>query len=333
MSNVTMGLEEVLPLVRSALLRAGADEPNASAVAETVALAERDGASAHGLFRVPGYVASLRSGKVNGRATPALRFLAPGLLRVDGDDGFAPLALRRLREPLADAAREQGVAVAALVRSFHFAALWIEVESLAEEGLVALACCSSKPGVAPAGGTTPSFGTNPLAFAWPRPEREPMVFDQASATMSRGDVQLVARAGGLLPEGVGLDAEGRPTRDPNEVLRGALLPFGGHKGSAIALMVELLAGPLLGEVTAIEAGAADNGDGGPARGGEFVLAIDPSRFGSETEWLRRGEALFAEMLGQEGVRLPGDHRRARRAEIATRGVEVPLSLLQSIRHG
>lgn len=214
MSNVRLNLEELVPLVRSALLRAGADEANASAVAETVTVAERDGAASHGLFRVPGYVASLRSGKVNGSAAPTMQFVAPGLLRVDGDNGFAPLALQRLRDPLADAARTQGVAIAAVVRSYHFAALWIEVESLAEQGLVALACCSSKPAVAPAGGTKPLLGTNPLAFAWPRPGREPMVFDQASATMSRGDVQLAARDGRELPPGVGLDVDGRPTRDP-----------------------------------------------------------------------------------------------------------------------
>jgi LDH2 family malate/lactate/ureidoglycolate dehydrogenase len=113
------------------------------------------------------------------------------------------------------------------------------------------------------------------------------------------------------------------------VLKGAQLPFGGHKGSAIALMVDLLAGPLIGEVTSAEAGDADNADGTAALGGELVLALDPARFGAEDP-IGHGEQLFARMLALEGVRLPGDRRFRARLETPQRGIEVPRSLYQTI---
>lgn len=322
-TEVSLTVEQVRALAAEVLARAGCDAVNAEAVAETIALAERDGSHSHGLFRLPGYVASLKSGKVNGSAAPSIEQLAPAVLRVDGDCGYAPLALQRARDPLAERAKGQGLAVAAVVKIHHFAPLWIEVEALARCGLVALACTAYKPAIPPAGGKKPVYGTNPMAFAWPRPGRDPMVFDQASAVMARGDVMIAAREGRLLADGVGVDADGKPTTDPNEILKGALLPFGGYKGAAIALMIELLVGPLIGERTSPEAKAADLEDGGPPRGGEFILAIDPARFGNGHGWSAGADALFSEILSQEGARLPGDGRAARRAKVAKEGVRIP----------
>ena len=201
---------------------------------------------------------------------------------------------------------------------------------LAEHGVAALACVSFKPALPPAGGVRPLYGTNPMAFAWPRPGRDPVVFDQASAVMARGEVMIAARDGHALPEGAGIGPDGQPTTDPNEVLKGAQLPFGGYKGSAIALMVDLLAGPLIGEVTSVEAGDADNGDGTAALGGELILAFDPARFGAEDP-VGHGERLFERMLAMEGVRLPGDRRLIARAETPTTGIEIPQSLWDTLQ--
>ncbi|MEM7669723.1 MAG: Ldh family oxidoreductase, partial [Pseudomonadota bacterium] len=107
-----------------------------------------------------------------------------------GDEGFAPLAQKFGLAPLAQAAKETGVAVLALTRVLHYAALWPETTALAEQGLAAIAMTSSPPFVAPAGGKRPFFGTNPMAFAWPRPGAAPMVWDQASSVMARGEVMM-----------------------------------------------------------------------------------------------------------------------------------------------
>ena len=330
MSSIKLTLDEAHALARTCLLANGCDEANAAAVAGTMTAAERDLCHAHGLFRVPGYVAALRSGKVKGDANPSIERIAPAVLRVDGDNGYAPLALQRSRDPLVKLARDQGIAALALVRTHHFAALWIEVEALASQGLAAFAFTAYKPAVAPPGGRAPFFGTNPMAFGWPRAEGPPMVFDQASAAMARGEVMIAARDGHQLPPGVGIDKEGRPTNDPKEVLEGAMLPFGGYKGAAIALMIELLVGPLIGERASFEAAAADNNDGGPPRGGELMLAIDPARFGDPEGWAAHGEAVFAKLLEQDGVRLPGSRRQANRRETPKGGIEIPASLHEKI---
>ena len=124
-----------------------------------------------------------------------VRELAPAVLQVDGQNGFAPLALRVGREPLAAKAREYGIAALGVTNIFHFAALWPEVTALAEMGLVALAFTSTSSFVAPYGGTKPIYGTNPMAFAWPREGKPPLVFDQSSSASARGEIQLHQRDG------------------------------------------------------------------------------------------------------------------------------------------
>jgi LDH2 family malate/lactate/ureidoglycolate dehydrogenase len=168
-----------------------------------------------------------------------------------------------------------------------------------------------------------------MSFSWPRRDKPPMAFDQASAAMARGEIMIAARDGRQVPDGVGIDSAGNPTNDPAAILAGAQLPFGGYKGGSIALMVDLLAGPLIGEVCSFEAGEQDNADGGAATGGELILALDPARFGGE-DAVAHGERLFERMLEQDGVRLPGDRRLIARSETPEAGIEVPLVLYEKI---
>src|SRR5690606_15255468 len=123
------------------------------------------------------------------------------------------------------------------------------VEEIASHGLAALSMNPSHSWVAPYGGSRGELGTNPMAFAWPRKNRLPYVFDFATSAAARADIALLRQQGKLLPEGWGLDAEGRPSTDAAQVLQGAMLPFGGHKGSALATMIELMSGPLIGDRT------------------------------------------------------------------------------------
>lgn len=328
--TVTLALDDVKTLARAALIKAGCDDPNAEAIAHVIWMAERDGCSSHGLYRLPGYVRSLKSGKVRGEAVPHLKRTAPSVLAIDGDGGYAPRAHREMLEDFTDLASAQGVALAAITNVYHSAALWPEIEMLAANGLCAIACTAYKPSIPPAGGRTPLYGTNPLAFGWPRSGKEPVVFDQASAMMARGKIVQYAREGWKLPEGVGLGPDGEPTTDPNQVIKGAQLPFGGYKGAAIAMMIELLAGPLIGEQLSLEAAESDPDDDGPARGGEFILAMDPKMTAREPISGGDAERLFEAIIAEDGARLPGADRRERRFEIAESGVKIPRRLMEEI---
>lgn len=327
--RIGMTLDEGHALAVRVLEANGCDRANADAVARTMLLAERDGSESHGLYRLPGYVAALRSGKVDGSAAPRIERIAPAVVRVDAAGGFAPLALRAGHDPLVAVAREAGVAVLAVRDVYHFAALWPETEALAEAGLVALACTAAAPMVAPHGGTKPFFGTNPIAFAFPRTERPPVVFDMATAAMARGDVAIHARDGRSVPAGTGIDAEGRPTTDPEAILAGAQLPFGGYKGSLLAMMVELLAAAAIGDRFSVEARDGEPNDGGPPRGGEFVLAMDPALLGGGSDWAARSDR-FYDALEAAGGRLPGARRLTARSRTAAEGFALPRALHEHI---
>ncbi|MEL7011655.1 MAG: Ldh family oxidoreductase [Pseudomonadota bacterium] len=329
MTTTNLTLDEIYALTRDVMLANGCDTANAEALADIVMRAERDGSHSHGLFRVPGYVKALRSGKVNGKAEPKLSHRTPSVIQVEGGGCFAPLAQAVGLPALAKAASETGAAALSLTGIHHFAALWPETEYLADRGLVGIACTAYMPAVAPAGSQEKLFGTNPISFAWPRPGATPLCYDMATASMAMGDVQIAARDGKEVPLGTGLDADGQPTTDPAKIAGGGvLLPFGGYKGSAIALMVELLAAGLTGERFSFEAAEADNNDGGPPRGGEMVIALSPSVIAGDG-WEAHADGFIDRLRGLDGVRLPGERRHKNRLDDGPRAMNS--TLLETVR--
>ena len=320
MNTISLSLDEIYQLSNKTLLANGCDEENANILSDTIMRAERDGSLSHGLFRLPAYVASLKSKKVNGKARPEIKKISSSVVKVLGNHAFAPMVLKVGLPELIKLAKETGVAILAINNSHHMAAMWPETEAVAEQGLVAFACTSYKPMVAPAGAKKALFGTNPISFAWPRPGKTPVVYDMATAAMAMGEVQVAAREGHKVPIGTGLNKDGKETTDPNEIAKGGvLLPFGGYKGSGIAMMVELLAGALIGETFSYETAAKDNNDGGPPSGGEFILAMSPEKIAGPN-WYKHSNEFFEKMKSMDGVRLPGERRHKNRLDNGPRNI-------------
>ncbi len=329
MSQITLTLDEVDALARAAFLKVGCDQANADALTRTVWRAERDGAKSHGLFRVPALVAALASGKANGTAAPKITQRAGVVLQMDGDQGYAPTSHDTGLPELIEVAKTNGMSALAISDVFHFAALWPEVETICDAGLVGYAMTASPPYMAMPGGKRRIFGTNPIAWGWPRADGMHVVYDMATAHSARGEVMMAARDGHDVPIGAGIDVDGNPTTNPSKILEGAQLPFGGYKGAALALMVDLMAGPMIGEKTSLGIEAADDGDG-PALGGQTIFAFNPEMFGGLNA-MEDGEALFADLKSDAGVRLPGDRRAAARPNTPADGVEIPTSLHETIQ--
>jgi len=324
METVSLKLDEIFDLAKKTLLANGCDDETASVLADLIMKAERDGSLSHGLFRLPAYVSGLKSGKINGKARPEVKKISSSVIKVLGNNCLAPMIHNKGLPELIKTAKENGVAVLAINNSHHMAAMWPETEAVAEEGLVAFACTSYKPAVAPAGAIKPLFGTNPISFAWPRPGKTPVVFDMATASMAMGEVQVAKREGHKVPLGTGLTKDGKGTTDPAEIADGGvLLPFGGYKGSGIAMMVELLAGALVGDNFSFETAAKDNNDGGPPSGGEFILAISPEKI-SGSGWDNHADEFFNKMKSFEGVRLPGERRHKNRLDKGPRNINKEL---------
>ena len=327
MSTRDLSLDEIYRLAKNIMLANGCDTANAEALADIICRAERDGSHSHGLFRVPGYVKALRSGKVDGKAKPTIKHLTPAVIQVDGHGCFAPLAQAVGLPALTEATEKIGIAALSLVGVHHFAALWPETEYLADRGFVGIACTAYMPSVAPAGSNEALFGTNPLSFAWPRPGHNPLVYDMATASMAMGDVQIAARDGLEVPLGTGLDANGQPTTDPAAIAKGVLLPFGGYKGSAIAMMVELLAAGMTGEQFSFEARDTDNKDGGPPRGGEMIIGMSPAIIAGDG-WQDHVEGFVQKLSNIDGVRMPGARRHKNRMDKGPRPIN--LALIETI---
>ncbi len=326
MSTTPLTLTEIYDLAKKTLLFNGCDEENASILSDTLMRAERDGSHSHGLFRLPAYIAALKSKKVNGKARPDIKKVSASIIKVSGNNAFAPMVIKVGLPELIKLAKETGVAVLAITNSHHMAALWPETEAIAEEGLVGFACTSYMPLVAPAGAKKALFGTNPISFAWPRPGKTPVVYDMATSAMAMGDVMVAARDNKKVPLGTGINKHGKETTDPKEIIKGSggvLLPFAGYKGSAIAMMVELLAGALVGETFSYETAEKDNKDGGPPSGGEFILAISPDKITS-SGWDKHSEQFFNKMKSMDGVRLPGERRHKNRLNKGPREINTDL---------
>ncbi|RIK84113.1 MAG: oxidoreductase [Hyphomicrobiales bacterium] len=335
--TTTLTFDALTALICEIFVKAGFSPRAAGSLAATIAAGERDACKSHGVYRIEGCLRTVKAGKVAPAAEPAVEDEGGAIIRVDAANGFSGPAFD-LGAPLAaERAKKLGVAALVINRCTHFSALWPEIETLTGMGVAALAMCPSYATVAPAGGAKPLLGTNPIAFGWPRPGGNPYVFDFATSVAARGEIELYRRAGRQLPEGWGLDAEGRPTTDPAEALAGAMLPFGGHKGSAISTMVELLAGAMIGDLTSAEALDYLGTTALAPHHGELILAFSPERFaaGRRGDPFARAEVLFEAIAGQ-GARLPSQRRFTARAKAMAEGIVLSaeeMALMERLREG
>lgn len=323
--------DELRGLLASIFERHGASREVAAILADNCASVQRDGAESHGTFRIPGYLSTMASGWVDATAVPVVTDTAPGYVSVDAMNGFAQPALAAARALVSAKARANGIALLAIRSSHHFSALWPDVEPFAREDLVALAFVNSMACVVPHGAHRALFGTNPIAFAAPRTGADPLVFDLATSAMAHGDVQIAAREGRLLPSGVGVDRDGRPTNSPAEVLDGgALCTFGGHKGSALAMMVEILAAALTGGNFSYGFDWSGHPGAKTPRTGQLLIVIDPS-IQAGKDFASRIEELVVGMQGAGQTRQPGERRYLQRASSNRDGVTIPSNELAQLR--
>ena len=315
-------IEELNERVEAIFRKAGLNATQAGAVTRVIVAGERDACKSHGIYRIEGALRTVKAGKVRPDAEPELLALeASAIVKVNAKGGFANAAFELGLPLLAERARSYGLAALVINDCTHFSALWPEAEALTEQGLAGIVMCPSYATVAPMGGNKPLLGTNPFAFGWPRRGNPPYVFDFATSVAARGEIELYRRAGKPLPEGWAIDAQGQPTTSPDAALAGAMLPFGGHKGSAIGTMIELLAGIMIGDLTSPEALEVLGSTSLAPAHGELIIALCPEKFsaGRPGDPFARAEGLFEAIVGQ-GARLPSQRRFKARAISESEGI-------------
>lgn len=326
----TVSMHDAREAVARALQRAGARPQMAQSTAAALVLAEAQGLGSHGLSRVPQYVAHLRNGRVAGDAVAAVRQAKGGAVLVDAHDGLAfPGCDLAVREAVRRA-KEFGVAFAGVTNSHHCGVLVDHLRPVAAAGMVGLGFANSPAAMPAAGGKHPIFGTNPVAAVFPRRGAEPLLIDLSLSEVARGKLMVAAKEGRSIPLGWALDRQGEPTTDPKAGMEGSMMPIGAvssPKGAMLALGVELLVTALIGAHFGFEASSFFVDEGNRPRIGQAFIVIDPGALAGAAAYLDRVELLVAEMLKDEGVRLPGARREALRRRAEEQGLAVPDAFL------
>ena len=329
----TLTLDEVDDLARRALAACGAQGRQLDIAVQSVVDAECDGIRTVGLGYLPLYCGHLQVGKINRMAQPGHEKIAPSVLRSDADSGFAHAAYVEAESDFYALARSQGIAALSIVDSYSAGVVGWFVQRMAAAGLVGIGFANSPSAVAPAPGAKPFFGTNPMAFALPRADGEPIIADMATSQVALVTIKQAAAAGRAIPQGWGYDAAGRDTTDAAAVIDGgALAPAGGYKGMLLGLLVDVLAGVLGGPNCSFQAPVFKNNTGGEPKVGQFFIAVSPGTVtpGGDSAYAARVETMLAALAAEPGVRLPGARRHEFRARAAAGGVEVPLELIEKL---
>ena len=319
---IRLTLDDVETLARRVLIASGASMLQADATARSIRDGEADGIRNVALGYLPTYADHLACAKVVGTAIPTLSQPRPAVVAIDAHHGFAHPAFELGAPVVAEVARTVGIGILTISHSYSAGILGWFVEHLAVDGLVAIMFANSSSTMAPWGGKAPFFGTNPIAWAVPRADGSALVADLSSSAVAWVTVNDAAAAGTPIPIGWALDADGQPTTDAAAGLAGTIAPSGGHKGSALALLVDLLAGGLTGSSFSFEASSFGGNVGGPPNVGQTFLVIDPSASAGPA-FAERVEVELSAMTSHPGVRLPGGRRSEHRITAAAQGVEVP----------
>lgn len=325
-----IAVDRARALATAVLHNSAVSRPNAQAVADALIAAELDELASHGLSRLLAYADQAKAGKVDGHAKPRIRVDAPAALAVDAGHGFAFPAIRFGLEHGVARARDAGSCTVAVGHSHHAGVLGHHVEAVAGQGLIAIGFSNSPAAMAPWGGSKGVFGTNPIACAVPREDVAPMVIDLSLSGVARGKVMLASQRGEAIPDGWALDDTGQPTTDAAAALAGTMVPAGGAKGAALALMIEILSATLSGSSYAFEASSFFNAEGPPPDIGQCFWLIDPQRLAGP-DFTARLELLFAAISDQPGTRIPGIRRGELRAANRIEGVVIDDALMAAIR--
>ncbi len=317
-----LSVADAIDLVAAIFGKYGCSSDNARSVARALVAAEADGLRGHGFSRIPTYLEMVKSGKIDGKATPRETRPRPGVLAIDAACGFAYPAIDLALTQLPNIASTQGIGIAAISRSNHCGAAGLPCEALARQGLVSLLFANTPSAMAPWGAEHPVFGT---IRSHSRRQPGESILSWWILRCRRSHAVRSLRQSNVaesIPEGWALDTDGNPTTDPAAALAGTMIPLGDAKGAALAFMVEILAACLTGSNPAFEASSFLDGEGGPPKTGQLILAIDPAAFGHQI-FLDRVAALVGAIESQDGARLPGSRRLAIRSRAAREGLAIP----------
>ncbi|KAJ9223586.1 hypothetical protein DTO271D3_5872 [Paecilomyces variotii] len=311
--------------VRSVLIGNGVPPRNASIVADCLVQADLRGVDTHGINRIPSYMARIREGVLDAKADPSLNQITPVVAQVDGKNGFGFVAAHMGMARAIEMAKDFGIGMVSVKHSNHFGmSAWIVQQAL-DAGMMSLVFTNSSPALPVWGGRSKLMGVSPIACGAPAGKEKPFILDMAPSVAARGKIYKAARRGEKIPTDWALDGEGKQTDDPNQALEGVMLPMGGPKGSALAIMMDVFSGVLSGSAFA---GHVTNpyDPSKPADVGHFLVAIKPDLFMSLEDFKERMDYLYRrvvesdKMAGVDRIYYPGEIEQLTREQRLETGI-------------
>lgn len=331
--NKRIAAAELTRFIAAAYRAVGISPAEAEKAAALMAESDLSGADGHGVFRLPQYIRRIKAGGLN--TAPDIRVIRRGRAAalVDGDNGLGSLVVARAVEEAIDIARGNGVGWVGVRRGNHAGAAAVYAAMPLEHDMIGLYLAVGNANhLPPWGGIDMLLSTNPIAIAVPALEEPPLVLDMATTVAAYGKVKVAAQQGKTMPEGWMIDRDGKPLTDPARADDGFLLPIGGYKGAALALMFGLLAGTLNGAANGADTVDFNKDDTTPTNTGQAIVALDIKAFAEPAQFKRQVDAVIRQLHGSsllpgfDHIRLPGEDRQRRLAERRAHGIPVPPAL-------
>ena len=243
---------------------------DAKQVSDCLLQADLRGVDSHGMIRLPVYAQRIRKGVVNPQPVTRIVRTSASTALLDGDNGLGAVVGSRAMGTAIELAANTGIGFVGVRRSNHFGIAAFYVQKALRKGLIGCAASNAPPHMAPFGGRARFLGTNPFSVGIPAGKQAPLIFDASTSVVARGKIIIAAEEGKAIPPGWAIDPEGNSTTDAKAALAGSVLPFGGPKGSAISLMIDVLCGVLTGSAFALTLNTLENLDAEQNLGHIFV---------------------------------------------------------------
>ncbi|MBT2642497.1 Ldh family oxidoreductase [Bacillus sp. ISL-41] len=329
--------DELKVFAGKVLEKAGVNSENAQNVADALIRANLEGVDSHGISRLAIYTERLIEKRINPKPNILFEERGTSILTVDGDNGLGHAVSSQAIKKGINMAKQSGMVGISIKNSNHFGTASFYCQMACDHNLAAMAFTNSPPGIAPWGGRKAFFGTNPIAFGFPTGNSIPVIIDLSTSIAARGKIILADKQGESIPDGWAMDENGEMTNDPSEALKGAVLPFGGAKGSALALAVEVLAGVLTGAAFGPHVNSIyQDTNKSPANVGHFFILIDIEKFMPFEQFTYSMNELLKEMKqipkaqGIEEIRYPGERRNQEFEKRITEGIPISANVQEEL---
>lgn len=321
--------EQEKTIITEILTRLDVSKEHAEIVAKVTLDADLKGFTSHGIGRFPQYIKGLESGTIKTQGEVEIENETVSTALLNGNHLFGQAVAHKGMELAIEKARETGIGMVGIHDSNHFGVAGYYSDMAIDQDMIGIVTANTEPAVAPIGGKIPILGTNPIAIGIPSHKHYVSV-DMATSASARGKLLEAVRRGEKIPENVALDCEGRPTIDPKEALKGSILPFGAHKGYALAFMIEILAGPLVKAAF----GTGVRGTANPSEictKGDLIMAIDPSNMVDLDIFKDQVDAFISEVKSTDNVFIPGDMEVMNIKKHQSNGIEIDDKLYQQFK--